>query len=409
MNILLINHYAGSLELGMEYRPFYMGREWMKDGNEVTIISASYAHVRKNQPQVSKDFSEEIIEGIRYVWIKTPQYRGNGLARLLNMFVFVFKLKRFSSLISKKYNPDVVIASSTYTWDNYPARSIAKKSNAKLIYEVHDLWPLSPRELGGFSKLHPFILSLQAAENFAYKNVDLVISMLPKTKSYMVKHGLEPSKWNYIPNGINVKEWDKNFPVPDSHMEILKELKHIGYKLIAYAGSIGIANALDNFINAADILKDENIRFVIIGEGPEKGKLISKVKSLGLNNVVFLNSVPKKSIPAVLNVFDILYIGLQRQSLFRFGISPNKLLDYMMAAKPIIQAIDAGNDIVSEAMCGISIKPEDPSELSKAIITILNKTDQQREEMGINGKQYVMKNHNYTNLAKKMIKIFQAD
>ena len=163
MNILLIDHYAGAPELGMEYRPYYMAKEWIKRGHHVLVVGATYSHLRKKQPQKG----EEIIDGVRYYWIKTNQYKNNGIRRIYSIFLFVLKL-RFSLLeICDQFVPDVVIASSTYPFDIYPAKRIARKFKAKLFYEVHDLWPLSPIELGGYSKWHPFILIMQKAENDA--------------------------------------------------------------------------------------------------------------------------------------------------------------------------------------------------------------------------------------------------
>ena len=86
MNILIINHYAGSDKYGMEFRPFYFGRELVKQGHAVTVIAAGYSHLRRKNPDVCADFTEEWIEGIRYVWMKTPAYRKNDLRRLLQRF-----------------------------------------------------------------------------------------------------------------------------------------------------------------------------------------------------------------------------------------------------------------------------------------------------------------------------------
>jgi glycosyltransferase involved in cell wall biosynthesis len=406
MKILLINHYAGSPGLGMEFRPFYFGREWVRHGHEVTIIAASFAHVRSRQPIVSSDFTEEILDGVRYVWLKTPEYRGNSLRRIVNMMVFVSKLWLYSATIARKYMPDVVVASSTYPLDNYPAHRIAKKSRALYGYEVHDLWPLSPIELGGYSKNHPFIRIMQAAENYAFKNADIVISMLPKTLDYMKSHGLKPEKWHYVPNGINLQEWNRHDSLSDEYISVFRELREGDQKIIGYTGSLGIANALENLIDAAQILKNESVQFVILGDGPEKNKLIERTHRNAVSNVKFLDPVPKKLIPAFLEQCDILYIGLQNQSLFRFGISPNKLLDYMMAGKPIIQAINAGNDIVSDAGCGISIEPENPAILAEAIKKIVTLPVEEKKKMGEKGMSYVKRYHDYKLLAQKMLSLF---
>ena len=389
--------------MGMEYRPFYLAGEWQQSGHEVVIIAASQAHVRSKQVELSADSQEETIEGIRYFWVKTPPYEGNGIGRIRNMKAFVGFLKKNAKSIAEKFSPDVVIASSTYPLDNYPAHKIARYAGAKYFYEVHDLWPLSPKELGGMPAWHPFILWMQIAENYAYKHVDGVISMLPKTKEHMKSHGLDLNKWNYVPNGILMQDWQEVEPVGNDIALKLKEIKKNFSKIIAYTGSFGLANALDNFIIAASGMKEKDIAFVLVGSGPEKQNLLNLSEKLNSKNVFFIDSVPKTQIPDLLSYFDYLYIGLQKQSLFRFGISPNKLIDYMMSSKPVIQAIDAGNNMVKEAGCGISIAPEDPKELVKACEELMVLSKEDLEAMGERGRNFVLLNHDYKVLAKKFI------
>lgn len=403
MRIMLINHYAGSPKMGMEYRPYYLAKEWLEMGHQVVIIASTNAHVRTHQPVVNESFTEELIDGIEYLWIKTPPYAGNGFARVLNMKSFVNQLTKNAKKISQKYNPDLVIASSTYPLDNYPARKIANFSKAKYYYEVHDLWPLSPKELGNMSAFHPFILWMQRAENYAYKHADKVISMLPNTKEHMKSHGLSLDKWSYVPNGVNISEWNSNVklnPVTKNEISSIRDSYNF---LVAYTGSFGIANALDSLIKSANFIKNNKIALVLVGEGPEKQNLIELRNSLKLENVFFLEPIPKFEIPAILQNFDALYIGLQRQPLFRFGISPNKLIDYMMASKPIIQAIDAGNNMVEEAQCGFNAEPENPESIANSILLMQNLELEKRGKMGENGKAFVTNYHNYKGLAQKFI------
>ncbi len=405
MNILLINHYAGSPKMGMEFRPYYMAREWEKMGHKVLIVCASYSHVRSKQFDITKDYTIKESEGINYFIIKTPKYHGNNFGRVKNIYSFVRGLKKHSKKLSETFKPDFVIASSTYPSDIYSAHKISKLSKAKLIFEIHDLWPLSPMELGGYSKWHPFIMLMQHAENYAYKNCDKVVSILPKTKEHAVKHGLSPEKWYHIPNGIVVDKWNKELEIPQEYSEIINKQIKKGHQLIGYTGSHGVANALDCIINAMEILKNHDISLFLIGNGPAKNDLINLSKRLDLKNVFFLNSIDKELIPSILDKIDILYIGLQNQPLFRFGISPNKLIDYMMAGKPVIQAIKAGNDIVKEAECGISTEPENPEKISEAIIKLTNLSEKEKLLLGNNGKNFVLKNHNYKILAKEFIDI----
>ena len=143
MKILLINHYAGSPNLGMEFRPYYVTKGWVKLGHEVLIVGGSYSHLRKVQPQSC----EEMIDDVRYRWVKVNPYKGNGIGRIISMFSFVTKLYCNYRRYLRNFKPDIVIASSTYPLDIYPAYRIARHYHAKLIYEVHDLWPLSPDDL----------------------------------------------------------------------------------------------------------------------------------------------------------------------------------------------------------------------------------------------------------------------
>lgn len=167
MNLLLINHYAGSPHHGMEYRPYYLAREWVRAGHAVTIVAASFSHVRQRQPDVPSGGREEAIDGITYRWFATPAYVGNGVARLLNIWAFLRRLWRDAPRLAQHIRPDVVIASSTYPFDIWVARRIARLARARLVYEVHDLWPASPVELGGMPRWHPFVRLCQKAENDA--------------------------------------------------------------------------------------------------------------------------------------------------------------------------------------------------------------------------------------------------
>lgn len=401
MKILLINHYAGSPEYGMEFRPYYMCKEWLKFGHKVLIVGGSQSHLRKQQPQKE----HENIDGVDYSWVKLYKYKGNGIGRIISMGMFISKLGMNYKKYLRDFVPDIVIASSTYPLDIYPARRIAKHYGAKLIYEVHDLWPLSPIELGGYSPKHPFIRVMQKAEDDCYKYVDAVVSMLPKSEPHMKERGLADGKFFCVPNGIVMDDW-MNYPaLSEPHLSTLDTLHSEGKFVVGFAGAHGIANSLYAAIDAVSGLKNDNVVFVLVGTGPEKERLIAYTKQHQIENVLFLPPVNKKLIPSLLEHMDALYIGLQRQSLFRFGISPNKMFDYMMASKPIIQAIDAGNNLVEEAQCGLYAEPDNIEEIRNAILQLKNMSPEERTRLGGNGKDFVMRNHTYGVLAQKFIDV----
>lgn len=401
MNIILINHYAGSNIHGMEFRPYYLAREWVKMGHNVTIIAASFSHLRQKNPDISA-ITEEVVDGIKYIWLPVNKYQGNGVMRFKNMLAFIYQLyKNMGKFIGLK--PDVVIASSTYPLDSYPAYKLAKKTGAKFVFELHDLWPLSPMELGGMSKWHPFIILMQKAEDFWCAHADKVISILPKTEEYLRTRGLKYGKICHIPNGIVLSEYDNVLPLKADYAELLDKLHNSGKFLIGFAGAHGIANALNVLLYAAEKLQNTDAYFVLVGQGQEKENLKALVQKLKLDNVLFLDSIPKKMVPAFLNKMDVLYIGWQNKSIYRFGISPNKLMDYMMASKPILHSVTAGNDLVQEANCGISVPAEDVDAVADAIKKFMVMSKAELSALGKNGKEYVIKHHDYKVLAEKFI------
>ena len=408
MNILLINHYAGSLRHGMEYRPYYLAREWVKAGHDVTIIAASFSHLRSKNPMVTRYISEEIIHGIRYIWLFTPTYKGNGIGRIRNMLSFIIRLRSYLQIQINKVKYDAVIASSTYPLDIYPASMVQKRTGAKFIFEVHDLWPLSPMELGNIPPWHPYIMLMQKAENDAYRFCDRVVSLLPCAEEHMLRHGLARGKFVALPNGIDVSGWPiLQGDLPAEHQEVFQRLREKKTFVAGYAGAHGVANSLHTLLEAGELLKGENVALVFVGQGPEKENLQRQARVKGLKSVFFLPAVDKMMIPVVLGFFDVAYIGLQNQPLFRFGVSPNKLMDYMMAAKPIVHAIKAGNDLVRDAECGISVEPEDPRAVANAIMNLMAMGESERIKMGLRGRQYVLACHDYKVLATKFLEIMK--
>ena len=391
-NIWIINQYAGSSNHGMTFRSYFLAKEFIKR-HRVTIFSASFSHVMSNPPSVSKTYTEENINGVEYLWLKVPVYKqSKSLSRLISMFIFLYRL--FCLNVKKRDTPDVIIVSSTSPLPIWKAYFWAKRFNAKLIFEVRDIWPLSIMELGGFKKTNPFVVLLQITENFAYKVSDYVVSVLPKAFEHMKQHGLDLPRFKYIPNGIEIKTMIKTD-------EVNKDVFKIGY-----AGTLGIANALKYLIHAAHLIKESNIEIHLLGNGPEKKALMEMVKDKNISNVYFHDAVPKNKVSIFLSKMDALFIGWHFSKIYRFGISANKLFDYLASAKPIIHSVDAGNDPVLEAKAGISVKPENPKEIVDAILKLYKMPESKRNELGQNGRVYVEKYHSYEQLAKQYEYLF---
>lgn len=409
MNILYIDHYAGSLSMGMEFRPYYFAREWQKMGHRVRIVGASFSHLRKNNPEIPEDFAVQTVDGVEFQWIKTGAYEGNGVKRALTLFEFCGKLFAAAAHIAKEFKPDAVISSSTYPLDTYPARKIARIAKARYVHETHDLWPLTLIELAGWNTYHPFILMLAAAERAAYSKSDAVVGLFAGQAEHMLTHGLQSrDKFTHIPNGIVPEDWETREALEGEHAALFEELKKENKFIVCYLGGHALSNALDTLVDAAKQMKDDGrFAFVMVGSGVEKPRLMDRAREEGIQNLFFLPPVKKKQVPSLLAQSDALYVGAEPCSLYRFGVSMNKVYDYMMAAKPIVYGVEAANNDVQEAGCGMSIHPGNAGEICRAIEQLYAMTPGEREAMGERGKTWVCKNCDYRRLAETFLAVLR--
>ncbi|MFZ5548523.1 MAG: glycosyltransferase family 4 protein [Pseudomonadota bacterium] len=400
MNILYLNHYAGSPTLGMEFRPYYLAREWVRAGHTVHMVGATFSHVRSRQPVAGR----ELVDGIHCHWVPTPPYRGNGLGRVRNIATFLARVAWRASALVREVRPDVVIASSTYPMDIWVARRLARLAGAKLVFEVHDLWPLSPIELSGMSPNHPFALLCGWAEKVAYRDADVVVSMLPKVHEHMRSRGLRLGKLTIVPNGISPEDWAAEPPPlrPDV-AATLATARAAGHLVLGHAGSMGLPNALDTLLDAAALLRDVPLTVVLVGDGHERARLVRRIEAERLAHVHWLPPVPKAQVPAFLAAIDIAYIGWQRVPIYRFGIAPNKLMDYMMAGCAVLHSVEAGNDPVAEAGCGLTVPPESPAAVADGLRRLMAMTPDERRRLGRNGRAFVQAEHTYPVLARRFI------
>ncbi|ACN98753.1 glycosyl transferase, group 1 [Sulfurihydrogenibium azorense Az-Fu1] len=400
-NIWIINEYAGSPYHGMEFRHYYLGKELLKLGYNVTIITASYSHLFKNPPKVKDRFELEKIDGINYLWIKVPHYSKSwDKKRVIKWLLFTYSL--FKLPLNKLPKPDYIIISPMETLPVLPSYKLAKKYDSKLIFEVKDIWPLSIIELGNYSPKHPFIKLLKYFEDMAIKKSDLIVSVLPNYGEYLKDNGYKDKNFIYIPNGVDLEDMERTEPLNE---DIKKQIPMNKFK-VAYTGTVGIANALEYLVEAGKILKDyKDILILIVGEGGEKEKLQKMAE--GYDNIKFLPAIPKRQVQSLLSLVDACYIGLKNKHLFKYGVSPNKIFDYMYAGKPIIHSINTKIDIVTMANCGISTKAENPNAIAEAILKLYNMSQGERKKLGENGKKYVIENHSYEKLAKRLDEVLK--
>lgn len=397
MNIWIINHHALTPEMSGGTRHYDFAKELISRGHKVTIISSSihYSTYKELKEYQENSYIKEDIEGICWVWIKTPQYRGNGISRVKNMLIFASNVRSIIPNINLE-KPDIIVGSSVHLFAVYAAYKLSLEYKVPFIMEVRDLWPQTLIDMG-ISKWHPFILLLSWLEKFLYKKADKIITLLPRANLYIEKLGIEKEKIVWISNGANI-----------IHTTYQNKLDKKKFNIV-YSGSIGIANDLGILLDIANVLKDnDKIHFTIIGNGALKQELVAKSKDLILSNITFLDSVPKSEIYNYLHSANLLYVGLKNLPLYRYGMSMNKVYDYMSVKKPIFFVSDIDDNIVENAKCGFVIKAPNVDTISKKIEQIATMSHDELEIIGKNGYDYLVKNFSIKVLCDKFEAILKG-
>jgi glycosyltransferase involved in cell wall biosynthesis len=164
---------------------------------------------------------------------------------------------------------------------------------------------------------------------------------------------------------------------------------------------MGQPNALDTLLDAAALLREAPVQILLVGDGHERRRLAGRIAAEQLSGVSLLAPIPKAQVPGFLGALDIAYLGWRRQPLYRFGIAPNKLMDYMMAGCAVLHAVEAGNDPVAEAGCGLTVAPEDPGAIARGVLELAALPAAQRRALGARGRAHVLAHHTYPVLARR--------
>lgn len=409
MNIWIFNHYAIAPGSSGGTRHYDLAKQLVEKGHKVTIFASSFNHqTRKEEHFISENSSmiEKYYDSVRFVWIKTSSYHGNNWRRVLNMLSYTYRGYKHAKRMDDQ--PDIVIGSLVHPLAAYLGYKISKRFKCKFYFEERDLWPQSLIELGKISPKNPVILLLSQLELFLYRKADKIIVLFDKAVNYVVSKGIDREKVLYLPNGVNMDRYKSsnnaiNLPneITDPFSTTLKN------KFIAvYTGTHGLANNLDVILDAANLIDNKDIFFLLVGDGPEKRRLQTRVEDENILNVVFLPPVQKEFIPLILNSVHIGLLPLQDSPVFKWGISPNKMFDYMAAKLPVILLCDLEDTPVDKANGGLVIKNEFSQNLAHTLQEwAVNQSEVKK--MGINASKYVIENHSWDKLANVLEDTFK--
>jgi glycosyltransferase involved in cell wall biosynthesis len=294
---------------------------------------------------------------------------------------------------------DLVWGTSPPIFQGVTAWLLARLKGARFLFEVRDLWPEFAVAVGVLKSRLLISLS-EWLERLLYRRADCVMVNSPGFVGHVRSRGAR--RVELVPNGADPSMFDS---AADS--VAFREQHGFGDKFVAlYAGAHGMSNDLEVVIDAARLLQDAPVQFVLVGDGKEKPALLARAAELGLRNVTFLSSVPKRQMPQVLAAADAGIAILKPIEAYKTTY-PNKVFDYMAAGRPVVLAIDGViRQVVEAAGCGEFVKPGDPHALAGAVRRLAADPARARR-MGLAGRQYLERNFSREEIARRLIHVLE--
>ena len=403
MRVVIICKYARDKTDGQATRHYFFAKHLVKLGHSVLLIKS-----RSNLSKHTKSFFglyQKTKEGnLEIITINGPIINsGFSAKRIFTWLQFEWRLFRISKFV-RNWKPTHIIVSSLSLITGLTGIRLKRKLSISLIFEVRDIYPLTLVELGKLNPNNILVKILSWIEHHVCKNSDALISTLENFDKYLreILPNSKPCHW--IPSGYENDWYDSKINEETATYKKIQKLKSLDKFIIAYAGTIGLANQLSTILDSARVLEKThpNIHFVMIGEGPEKQKLESQYP---LSNISFLESVPKEQLPLYLSLCDVLIHSWKKSSLYRFGISPNKWNEYMYSARPMILAHDYTSRIFNQANCGWQVPAEDTDAMVQKIIEVMELNKKEISQLGQNGKRYLEENLSYQQHTQTLIDI----
>ena len=389
MNIWLINHYAVPPQYYPLARQTYFAKHLMAMGHQVTIFAASTVHNSdQNLITDGSKWREETVDGVHYVYIKCMDYQGSGLKRVYNICEFAWKLPGVCKHFSR---PDAIVATSMPPTSCAVGIHLARKYQCRGIAEIADLWPESIVAYGIAGPKNPAVIVLRWLEKWIYKKADAVVFTMENAYQYIKEQGWEQeipeSKVFYVNNGVDLGLFEQNrtqFHLEDPDLD-----DPVTFKVV-YTGSIRKVNNLGLLLDAAKKVSDPRVRFLIWGDGDELESLRQRAAEEAIFNVCFKGRVAKKFVPSIVSRADLNLAHNAPSSLFVYGISFNKLFDYLAAGKPILSDFPCGHNPSVIWGAGTQVSEPSPENIARAIV----------EFVGMDEKTYTKYRQNAAAAAK---------
>lgn len=408
MRIWILNHYALPPDRAGGTRHYEFARRLAEWGHDVTIFASSFSHFSRTEERLApgERLRVEVIDGVRFAWIRTVPYQRNDRRRALNMASYAAGVLRVQHRFPR---PDVVVGSCVHPLAVAAAALIGAVRRVPFVFEVRDLWPQTLIDMGALPERGPLTTALRAGERFLYRRARTIISLLPGAAEYITATGISKDKIFYIPNGTTIPA--RALAAEQGELTQRIDRWHESGALVAgYVGSHGAANGVDVLVRAAAVLRDRgvaDINLILVGDGPDKDRCQKLAADLGLDNIAFAPPVPKQAVPALLQSLDMTLFPLRDLPVFRYGLSSNKLFDYLASGRPVVCASALADNPVRASGGGLCVQPETPQAIADALLTLSAAGPAGRQTYGDRGRTWVHQHHDMTMLAGRFLQALE--
>lgn len=400
MKVLYIHQYFSIRSGTTGTRSYEFSKYLVKQGHNVTMLTSN-AFMKSLTPNKTHVLYDEYkIDGINVIAIKNDYSNYMSYFKRIISFLKFMILAIYVSLKLEKH--DIVYATSTPLTVALPALIIKKIKKIPFVFEVRDLWPEAPIQIGAIKS--PFLIKmLKFFEKKTYKEASNIVALSPGMQEGVISTGINPNKVRMIPNCSDIDLFGKEINEQDKQLLINKYQLH-GKFVVIHGGSMGVANGLDYIVKAAIELKklgDLDVVFILTGDGKTKPYLEQMCKENNLDNVIFTGAVPRQEMPNLLAISDITITSFKNIPILATN-SPNKFFDSLAASKPVIVNSNGWTrGIVEEYNIGYYVDPDHPIQLAQLLLEIKEKRDVLKE-MGKRARKLAEEKFERIKLAKQV-------
>ncbi len=346
-------------------------REWVKAGHRVTVITCApnFPKGKVFDGYRNRLFQRERMDGIEVIRVWTYITANEGfLRRILDYLSFMLSAVLASPAVR---DVDVIVGTSPQFFTACAAYVVSRMKGVPYVFELRDLWPESIKAVGAM-KNERVLRLLERLEMFLYARSAAVVSVTNSFKRVLIRRGIDARKIHVVTNGVDVSQFT---PRPKD-TELTRALGLEGKFVAGYIGTHGMAHALETLLEAADRLRDSNIVFLFLGDGARKQVLRQMAAERRLENVRFVDSVPKGDVAKYWSLLDVSIIHLRKTDLFTTVI-PSKLFECMGMGIPVLHGVAGESaELVAEHGVGLPFEPEDAAGLCGALVRLRDRPDE---------------------------------